>query len=253
MSAPEPTRLVLATHARSGSNSLVEILNLAPGVSILNEPFNERFTQWSPGNPDYRDRVVDIASLDVVMNEIFASWSGIKSLGYQLELPLFEHLLLRPDVSVIFLRRRNLLETVVSNLIALQTNLWKTWDATMALEDHYAALDPIPVEEVMDTLRWTQTRLDEIEAIVDRRANRRVVKLAYEDLYLVEPERQEQLLRLGAVSRPGAVGRRMAGQTRRDGSARRERCRADRRSRTPTAERLARVTAVSRDLLVPLH
>jgi LPS sulfotransferase NodH len=188
-------RLVLAAHARSGSNSLVEILNLAPDVSMLNEPFNENFTRWSPENPNYRDRVVDTTSLDAVMNEIFASWTGIKTLGYQLDLCLLEHLVLRPDVHVVFLRRRNLLETVVSNLIALQTNLWKTWDATGPIEDRYRALDALPIEDVRVMLRWTRERLDETEAILDQRTDGRAFKVVYEDLYLATSSSQHALLR----------------------------------------------------------
>jgi LPS sulfotransferase NodH len=190
----QPLRVVLAAHARSGSNSLVEILNLTPGVTILNEPFNENFTRWSSENPNYQDRVVDVESLDDVMDDIFAAWTGIKILGYQLQLPLFEHLLLRPDVRVIFLRRRNLLETVVSNLIALQTNLWKTWDADGPIEPRYQALDPIPVKEVQDLLHWTRTRLDETQEILEQRSDGQVLKLAYEDLYLTTRGPQDRLL-----------------------------------------------------------
>jgi LPS sulfotransferase NodH len=179
--------IVVIAHARSGSNCLVELLNLALPAPILNEPFNERFPTWAAGNPDYLSRVHDVASLDAVVDEIARSWSGLKVLGYQLDLPLLTHLLLRADVQVIRLRRRNLLETVVSNLVALQTNLWKTWDTVGPLEDVYADLQPISLEDVRINLRYTRTRLDEVDAILDDREGP-TLRLGYEELYLRDTE-----------------------------------------------------------------
>lgn len=37
-------RLVVVAHPRSGSTSLVEILDCHPGLVLLNEPFNEGFS-----------------------------------------------------------------------------------------------------------------------------------------------------------------------------------------------------------------
>ena len=186
--------VALVAHARSGSNSLVEIVNLALPRPILNEPFNENFTNWSAGNPSYRDRVTDPKTLDEVVDEIFCAWSGLKVLSYQLELALLRRLILRPDVDVIFLRRHNLLETVVSNLIALQTNLWKTWDADDELDHRYENLEPIDIDEVRDLMAWTRARLDDIEAILQTRVDGRVCRLFYEDLYLSGRSRQQEVL-----------------------------------------------------------
>jgi LPS sulfotransferase NodH len=175
--------VVVIAHPRSGSNSLVEILSLALPAPLLNEPFNERHHTWGADARDWRSRVHDIASLDEVIAEITMTWSGIKVLGYQLDLPLLEHLLHRSDVRVIRLRRRNLLETVVSNLVALQTNLWKAWGVDGDLEDHYRELAPIALDEVRELLRHTRARLDEVEEILDRRTSP-TLRVQYEDLYL---------------------------------------------------------------------
>lgn len=186
--------IVLVAHARSGSNSLVEILNLALPQPMLNEPFNENFANWSTDNPNYRDRVADPKTLNDVVDEIFTQWSGLKILSYQLDLALLRHLILRPDVDVIFLRRHNLLETVVSNLIALQTNLWKTWDARGGIDHRYENLEPLAIEEVRDSIDWTRSRLDAVDAIVGERADGRAFRLVYEDLYLSGPSPQQQIL-----------------------------------------------------------
>lgn len=186
--------LVLVAHARSGSNSLVELLNLGLPQPILNEPFNENFISWSSDNPNYRDRVLGIRSLDQVVDEILSEWSGLKVLSYQLDLPLLRHLVLRSDIDVIFLRRRNVLETAVSNLIALQTNLWKTWDADGPIATRYEQLEPLPVDEVRGMVDWTRTRLEEVEEILQARTDGRFLKVVYEDLYLAHSVDQATVL-----------------------------------------------------------
>src|SRR5215475_483863 len=141
-------KLVVVAHPRSGSNSLVEILDSHPELILLNEPFNENFSSWLPGNPDYRARITDVASLDQVVDGILADYSGFKVHTYQLETELLAHLLCRRDLYVVFLRRRNLLEAVVSNLIAEQTGLWAAWDRDRPLEDYYTDLGPLSMEDV---------------------------------------------------------------------------------------------------------
>src|SRR5215472_12584666 len=80
-------KLVVVAHPRSGSNSLVEILDCHPELTLLVEPFNENFTTWLPGNPDYRAAVTDVTSLDRVVDGILADYSGFKVHSYQLASP----------------------------------------------------------------------------------------------------------------------------------------------------------------------
>lgn len=177
-------KLVVVAHPRSGSNSLVEILGCHPELTVLNEPFNENFSSWLPTNPDYRARITDVRSLDLLIDGILADYSGFKVHTYQLETELLAHLLCRRDLHVVFLRRRNLLEAVVSNLIAEQTGLWAEWDRDRALEDYYTDLGSLPLEDVRELLRWTGQNLAEVAAILRTRGDGRVLELCYEDLFL---------------------------------------------------------------------
>jgi hypothetical protein len=179
-------RLVVVAHPRSGSNSLLEILDCHPELNLLDEPFNESFSTWLPSNPDYRARVSDVTSLDRVVDGILADYSGFKVHTYQLETELLAHLLCRKDLHVVFLRRRNLLEAVVSNLIAEQTGLWAAWerDQDRALEDYYTDPAPLSVKDARDKLRWTRQNLTEVAAILRARGDGRVLELCYEDLFL---------------------------------------------------------------------
>lgn len=180
-------RLVVVAHPRSGSNSLVEILDCHLELALLlDEPFNEDFSSWLPANPDYRALVTDVASLDRVVDGILDDYSGFKLHSYQLDPQLLAHLLCRPDLYVVFLRRRNLLEAAVSGLIAEQTGLWAAWDRDRVLEEYYIGLAPLPVEDVREKLRQIRENLAEVAAILGTRSDGRVLELCYEDLFLGE-------------------------------------------------------------------
>ena len=180
-------RVVLFAHPRSGSSSLYQILQLHPELNILEEPFNENFIRWDPDNKNYRDLIHDIPSLDEQLMEIFAEYNGIKVLDYQLSDELAVHLLQRRDCRIIFLRRKNLLQSVVSVLIATQTRVWKKWEMIKPLEDYYRGLQPLDVHEIQRSVNSLKQHLDFFESVIDELAAGRAIKLTYEDLYFANP------------------------------------------------------------------
>jgi hypothetical protein len=179
-------RLVVVAHPRSGSNALLEILRCHPDLRLLNEPFNESFSGWLPANPDYLARATDVSSFDEVVDGILADYSGFKLHTYQLDMGLLAHLLCRQDLHVIFLRRRNLLEAVVSSFIAEQTGLWSEWDRDRVLESYYTDLAPVPLEDVGELLRRTREDLAQVDAVLRSRPDGRALYLFYEDLFLAD-------------------------------------------------------------------
>ena len=187
-----PLRLLFLAHPRSGSSSLYEILQSHPELNILEEPFNENFTRWDAANKNYRELVHDIPSLEAQVSEIFATWNGIKILDYQLPADLAVHLLRRPDCKIIFLRRRNLLQSVVSVLIAEQTQLWQKWEMNKPLEEYYQDLQPLDIQDIQQHVKSTKQRLDFFESVVDERTKDEAIKLTYEELYFSEPAKQKQ-------------------------------------------------------------
>jgi hypothetical protein len=113
-------RLLLLAHPRSGSSNLYEILQMHPALKICMEPLNENFMRWAPGNKNYRELVHDWASLEAVLDEIFTDFNGLKLLSYQLPEEWVRRLIGRRDFRVLFIRRINVLQAVVSVLIAEQ-------------------------------------------------------------------------------------------------------------------------------------
>src|SRR5215475_6736080 len=120
-------KFILFAHARSGSSNLLEALQLHSLLLIAEEPFHEKYHVWHPDERKYVDLITDIPSLEAQLAMLFAKYNGIKVLDYQLPRELYTHLLLRSEFRVIFLRRRNLLQAVISRCIAEQTGVWKMW------------------------------------------------------------------------------------------------------------------------------
>jgi LPS sulfotransferase NodH len=190
-------RLILLAWPRSGSSSLWKILQAHPGLDLMpSEPFNEGFTGWSPGNPDYLARIHDIESLDTVLAELFGRYHGIKVLSYQLGEDQLRHLILRPDLRIIFISRRNLLQTAVSDRIAKQAKLYNRWDANpeRPLEQYYDSLEPLDLDDLRGYIRALATHLDWIRSVLNLRTDGHTMQLRYEDLYFAAPPAQRAQL-----------------------------------------------------------
>jgi hypothetical protein len=190
-------RLILLAWPRSGSSSLWQILRAHPDLRLFpDEPFNEGFAGWSPGNPDYLARIHDIESLDAVLAELFEDYRGIKVLSYQLDEEQLRHLILRSDLRIIFISRRNLLQTAVSDRIAKQTNLWNRWDASpeRPLERYYDCLEPLDLEDLASYVRELAPHLRWIESVLNLREDGHTLQMRYEDLYFATREAQHAQL-----------------------------------------------------------
>jgi hypothetical protein len=210
--------IILVGHPRSGTNSLVEILRCQPGLTIANEPFYEEYASFGPFNIDYRARLSQGESFATLIDEIFDNFDGIKELSYQLEGDMLRQLTHRPNARVITLRRRNLLQTTVSFMLAEITGIWKQWDVDAPpaadrfgtpypavgsgsgnesvprnhgdrLADHYRNLGPLEIDAVRDRITGVAQEIDRVEETV---AGIDALPLIYEDLYLGTPESQQR-------------------------------------------------------------
>ncbi len=203
----QPSKIVFLSEPRTGSTNIFRILERHPDLDLLGEPFNENFVNWEPGNEDYRARVFDIASLDATVDGIFESYDGFKLAGYQLYgdevggLPrsitedLIGHLLRRPDIKFLFLRRLNVLQSVVSNLISGQTGVWQKWDLPGPVADVYSGLRPLDEVDVRRRVAWIVTHVQRCESILKARGDDCWHKVVYEDFYFADSADQATQLR----------------------------------------------------------
>jgi hypothetical protein len=207
-------KIALVGHPRSGTNSLVEIIQCQPGLRLINEPFCTEYTSWNPSNIDYRARLAAGEPFSSLIDEVFGKFDGIKELSYQLDGDLLRQLVHRPDVRVVTLRRRNLLEAAVSFVLAERTGLWKRWDAEVSsasarfgqqyptvgsaasgaanpagaadsLTDRYLELSPLDIDTVRAQMTHTAKEIERIDEAV---AGVDTLRLTYEDLYFATPE-----------------------------------------------------------------
>ncbi|MBT5873144.1 MAG: hypothetical protein HOH43_06965 [Candidatus Latescibacteria bacterium] len=192
-------RLILFCHARSGSTSLCRMLNLHPQLNILEEPLSEDFTKWHPEERDYAELINDIDSLNEQMDHIFSRYNGIKVLHFELRPPRFIYLLGLPAYTVIFLRRRNLLQTVVSSELAEQSTKWTIGDLERPIAETYADLKPLSIEQVQGQMEALQRELELFDAVISHRPAGTYLKLWYEDLYMVPADKR--LATVGSICR----------------------------------------------------
>ena len=130
-----------------------------------------------------------------MLDEIFTTFNGLKLLSYQLPEAWVARLISRPEFRVVFVRRRNLLQAVVSVLIAEQTQLWHRWDTTRAIETSYARLDPLDIEDVHTRVHELAEEVRRIETEVEQRTDGRTQRFVYEELFFAEPAEQDCAIR----------------------------------------------------------
>ena len=166
---------------RCGSTTLRRLLNCHPRIRCLEEPFN-------PFNYDgkYLKQVTDTAALDETLLDIWRSYDGIKHTwcpdGWPFIDPAFNAaLLLKPNLKVVFLRRRNLLQRLVSVHISNQTGVWGLFDQHDRKTVADCAFAPMNIDIAKPQLDWDRRMLSDYRRrLVDNGSH--FMELLYEDL-----------------------------------------------------------------------
>ncbi len=174
---------VLFAQARSGSSNLLRVLQLHPQLHVAEEPFQQKFPLWNPGEPNYLARIVDVRSMEEQLSVLFSKYDGIKVLDYELPKDIYSYMLLRPDIKVIALRRHNLLQQAVSGFIAKQTGIWKMWDLKGDLATAYRGLQPIDLDALEENLEYRQELNQHYADILSLKPARMCLQFVYEELF----------------------------------------------------------------------
>jgi hypothetical protein len=185
---------------RSGSTTLMRLLNALPGLRCMREPFNA-----NNYGARYHDRVSDASSLSAVLHEIWATYDGIKHVweaeGWPFRDPaLNARVALEPGQRVVFLRRRNILQRIVSLQISEQADVWSAiphLDRERLSAFEFAPLDAAVVR------RHVESEAELLDSLRDRltAAGAQFIEVWYEDLYdaALAPEtrraRAEEIIR----------------------------------------------------------
>jgi hypothetical protein len=121
-------RFIIFALARTGSTTLMRVLNCHPHIRCINEPFN-------PDNCRGREPAFpDEASIRRTLVEIWERFNAIKHVWHPTGWPFGpnsafnESLLVSAGCRVVLLTRRNILQRVVSSQLSDQTGVWQSDD-----------------------------------------------------------------------------------------------------------------------------
>jgi LPS sulfotransferase NodH len=136
-------KFVIFASARTGSTSLARVLGESRGVKMVFEPFSPDFTKWNPKEKAYSGLVTH-EKVDKLLDEIFGRFNAMKTLDYQLSEKDNFTLLNRKDLRILFLTRSNLIEQIISDLVAHQVQNWQRSENAGL----YKKLKPIDLDEM---------------------------------------------------------------------------------------------------------
>ncbi len=118
-------------HARAGSTILMNILNFHSDVNIYSEPFHgwkfikkRNLLKFIPGEDEKPDNISDMPDIEKSLKKISIGFNGIKQSMMQLNKKLNTHIILRKDISIVYLHRKNILQTIISLLISRKIKYW---------------------------------------------------------------------------------------------------------------------------------
>lgn len=181
-------KILLFASARSGSNSLTAILNQHPLISLMYEPFNEFRKEWAEDKISYKKDTKTIKDLDRALEEVHQSYNGLKTLSYQLPKDLTEHLLVKKGYTVVFLYRENHLKSVISRLIAVQTNIWTT-EQKEKQQEQPKTLASLDIKEMRKEIESLKNNLKDYLSIL-KEARIPFIEVSYEELFTTQKEEQ---------------------------------------------------------------
>ena len=185
-------RFIIFAHARSGSTNLSIVLEQYPQLKIASEPFHRDYFSLHNDEKNYIDFAHDESSLDDQLEELFEKYSGLKILEYQLSEKLNTYLLLNPTIKVIFLKRKNLLQTIVSEYIAEQTNIWYKRINVDLKPSSFPKLEPIIIDKMENRLKTLSARLENYQQILEQKKESVFLPLYYEDFYTSNDEKNKK-------------------------------------------------------------
>jgi hypothetical protein len=185
---------IILAHARSGSTNLSNILEKHPSIKIVGEPFHSDYKKWHPTEAFVNLPVTSKTELNKKLLLIFEKYRGLKTLQRHLEPGLNSHLMLLPGLKVIYLHRKNILQTAVSVYIAGQTNVWyKRIDAEKDPMNG-VLLDAIDLDLLEREFIFQKAGIDYHMRILEKKPEAEKLVLTYEDLYFSDYDTKRALI-----------------------------------------------------------
>lgn len=168
---------------RSGSTSLARLLDKSEDVNMAIEPFHESWIDWHPDEPDYLSMINDKPTLDEAYEDLFSKYTAIKVLNYQLDTDLYKHLLSKEDLKILFLYRKNVVDSVISAGIAKQTSVWHRDELNTETSKKFSNLKPLDIGQAKKEYSYITSQCQELTEFLGHSRPEGHMKLYYEYLY----------------------------------------------------------------------
>jgi LPS sulfotransferase NodH len=142
-SVDDVTRFVIVAAPRTGSNLLCTLLDQHPALLCHHEIFNPSGIFYAL---DLRDDALQLGSIEerdrdpwAFLERVYSTPLGRRGVGFKFtrgqDEALLDRLLATPGVRTIVLRRRNRVKTLVSDLVAQQTDQWEVYTESDLMEN----------------------------------------------------------------------------------------------------------------------
>lgn len=179
------SNFVIFASARTGSTSLANVLGESKDVKICFEPFNPDYTKWNPKEKNYSDVAKDTGNTGEALDELFEKFTAIKTLDYQLSEKSNFLVLGRKDLKILFLTRKNIVEQIISDLVAHQTKNWRKPND----ESIYDKLEPIDISEMQKKIDYVTYLNNKYLKFLEENRKGEYMRLFYEELFSEDMER----------------------------------------------------------------
>lgn len=184
------SKFIIYASARTGSTSLAKVLAESPDVKMAIEPFHPNYTDWNPSERNYSDFITNPEKMNEAMDEIFSKVTAIKVLDYQFDEDIYKAMLSRKEFKVLFLRRKNVIRSSLSSLVAEQTSEYHKQDD----ESIYDNLEPIDINKMKEMVDYVAEMNEGYAKFLEKNRKDGYMPLFYEELYSEDFETNKSTL-----------------------------------------------------------
>lgn len=198
---------VIFAHHRSGSTALFQIIRkINNELRMFSEPFNVKsFQEKDPELYDKRLKVSeDPLYCDEFLNHLENNYDLYKHLFNQTGFSQNQRMILRPNTRIVFLTRKNLLQTLVSLYLANENKIWcqPLTEEPLSLRERIGSYryDPIDIDELSARLIKYHQQIRSYKEIL-RENNREFYEVYYEDLFAADVSLEKKLAEIDQICR----------------------------------------------------
>lgn len=155
------------------------------------EPFHPGFPDWNPGEKKYSDLITNETTMNSALDELFDKYTAIKVLDYQFEKEIYEVMLKRTDLKILFLTRKSLVAMALSSRVAEQTKEYQKTNKTHLYEN----LEPVDIGKMEKEIEYIGRTNSYYRRFLDEHRSNDHLDLCYEDLYSEDLEQNKNTLK----------------------------------------------------------